>query len=129
MNHAIQIEDGEWFCLGNIIQKNDHPKLLPYVSWPLDGVEAGTGHYSFSEAKEHCKANPCLTPTETLQDFAAAYYKRPKIWDGKYMGVQWSYSADLHCYACDLAEDIPFSSLRQVKSYIKDWRETVGYDD
>jgi len=127
MNHAVQITDSEWFCLGRIIQQNDHPSLPTYMSWPLDGLQVATWHCSFSKAKKYCKANPCLTPTKTLKDYSVGY-KQPKVKEGVYMGVQWSYSADLHCYACELAEEIPFSSLRQVKTYIKDWHETVGYD-
>ena len=127
MRIAVQIADDQWFCLGRIIEKNDYPKLMPYSSWKLDEHESdAVAHFSFKEAVNYCDANPYFEANRTLPDFDV-YYKRPKHQKGIYKGVVWSYSKAFNCYACELAEDIPFRSLRQVKAYITDHVNTTEY--
>ena len=123
MAKAIQIEVGEWFCVGRIIQKNDHPNLPPYTSFRSneDGTDA-KGHASLKDAVNYCWNNPYLGPGRDLIDFGVAY-KQPKVKSGIYMGVIWDYSEAYACYACDLNPDACFSSLRRVREYIKDAME------
>jgi|DEB0MinimDraft_6_1074348.scaffolds.fasta_scaffold27887_4 hypothetical protein len=127
MRLAVQIAQDQWFCLGRIIEKNDHPKLPPYSSWNQDEHESNpVAHYSFKEAVDYCDANPFFEANRTLEDFGV-HYKKPKLQQGIYKGVVWSYSKSFNCYACEIAEDIPFRSLRQVKAYISDYVRTTEY--
>lgn len=58
-----KIHDGEWWYHGNIIQKNDDPRLPRYVVFrDLDHNQKtiGTAH-TFNEAKHLAKMNPTKT--------------------------------------------------------------------
>jgi len=130
MKLQVQIAEDQWFCLGWIIEKNDHPKLTPYTSERANHTGKAHPHYSFREALTHCLDNPHLDIEITLLDFNIGY-KKPKVKEGSYYGVRWYYSEAFNCYACELsgAETIPFKSQAEVKRYIKDWYKTVGYDE
>jgi len=130
MKLHVQTAEDQWFCLGRFIDKNDHPKLPPFCSYPVSKKHGSCPHYSMKEALDYCIENPNLYSSLTLLDLGVSY-KKPKVKEGFYYGVRWYYSAGFNCYGCELsgAENIPFASLAQVKRYIKDWYETVGYDD
>lgn len=117
MKPAIRISDQAWFCVGRIIEANDHPKLTKYISFRQDG--SGTKrHLSFSEAVQYCYDNPDLSPEQYAHELGVSY-KTPKVKEGIYMGVMWHYSKEYHCYYCDAARFLPFQSLRQLKAYIR----------
>lgn len=129
MKIEVQTSADQWFCLGWFIDKNDHPKLMPYCSYPADDKAGRYEHLSFREAVNHCLENPNFTSNVTLTELGV-YYPKPRIKEGIYYGTRWYYSEAFNCYGCELsgAEMIPFKSLAKIKRYIKDWHETVGYD-
>ena len=59
----IQIEIGEWWFNGRIIQEQNQPRLSKYISFN-DGFESYlvTTHSNFKEAKDYCFKNPCTNP-------------------------------------------------------------------
>ncbi len=124
----VQTHETQWFCLGWFIDKNDHPSLPPYCSYPADDKEGFCAHFSMREAVEYCLQNPNFTSDVDLTQLGVSYPK-PRIKEGRYFGVRWYYSEAFNCYGCELsgAEEIPFTTLAQTKLYIKDWHETVGY--
>ena len=57
----VQIEDGEWWFNGNIIQKQDHPQLPDYIIFPDGGVRVHIAR-TFREAKKIAMENPNQNP-------------------------------------------------------------------
>jgi len=130
MRVRVVVEENQWFCLGRFIEKNDHPNLPPYCSYPAGEGFGSYAHTSLREAVEHCFNNPIFDSDVTLLDFSVSY-RKPKMKEGFYYGVRWYYSEAFNCYRCELSgsELIPFRSLAQTKRHIKDWYYTVGYTD
>jgi len=130
MKIHVQTAADQWFCLGWFINKNNHPKLPPFCSYPASTKSGHYAHYSMKEALDHCIENPNLSSSLTLLDLDVSY-KKPKIKEGFYYGVRWYYLEAFNCYGCELSgsELIPFKSLAQTKRHIKDWYYTVGYAD
>lgn len=69
----VQIETGEYWFNGNIIQLQNHPKLKPFLVFQ-DTARKGdnispVGFYSFKEAIEHCLKNPCRSPDHLPKDY------------------------------------------------------------
>lgn len=64
----VQIEDGEWLCSGNFIQKQDHPKLEgKYVVFSNNEEQTHIAvAYSFSQAVSFARLHPC---NENYQQF------------------------------------------------------------
>lgn len=64
----VQIEDGEWWFNGNIIQKQDHPQLHNYVVFPDGGIHVHVAN-SFKEAKKTAMENPNQNPENLPNDY------------------------------------------------------------
>lgn len=76
----IKIEEGEWWFKGRIIQKQNHPSLAPYCSFnDKDRDQQATPHFSFKEAVEFCKKNPCDNPSRVPFDYG--FGKSPYLVD------------------------------------------------
>ncbi len=62
----IQVEIGEYWFNGNIIQLQSHPKLLPFIVFRdregLDSDLGTQGFHSYKEAIQYCLDNPCYNP-------------------------------------------------------------------
>lgn len=59
----VQIEMGEWWFNGRIIQEQNHPLLSKYISFSDDEESYMTDiHSTFREAVKFCLNNPCLKP-------------------------------------------------------------------
>ena len=59
----VQIETGEWWFNGRIIQELNHPLLSKFISFSDDDESFMTDtHSTFKEAVKHCLDNPCLNP-------------------------------------------------------------------
>lgn len=77
----VQIEDGEWWYKGCIIQNNkkllgfQHPRLMAYgVFWNTIGMNTpdNPGPYAChtkAEAIAWCNAHPCANPVHQAEDF------------------------------------------------------------
>lgn len=52
----VQIEVGEWWYNGRFIQKTNHPKLSPYVSFNdnMEGHDDSQPHRTMKEAIAYC---------------------------------------------------------------------------
>lgn len=49
----VQIESGEWWYKGCFIQKQNHPKLKPYIVFQDTEIQTTVGDcYTFTEAKK-----------------------------------------------------------------------------
>lgn len=75
----IQIEVGEWWFNGRIIQEQNHPSLPKYITFP-DYDEMSmyvSSHFTKQKAIKHCLENPCSTPTRHPHDYLGGkrYYK------------------------------------------------------
>ena len=65
----VQIEIGEWWFNGRIIQKQNHPLLVPYVSFSDNKSSFVQTHNTFKEAKIFCMENPCTNPLNFPQNY------------------------------------------------------------
>ena len=66
----VQIEIGEWWFNGRVIQQNNHPKLSRFVSWndTNEGFQFGY-HATFDAAVLHCLSNPCTNPERLPKNY------------------------------------------------------------
>lgn len=59
----VQIEMGEWWFNGRIIQEQNHPALSRYISFPDNEADYMVStHSTMKEAIEHCLKTPCEKP-------------------------------------------------------------------
>jgi hypothetical protein len=58
----VQIEDGEYWFNGRIIQKQDHPLLSKYISFADDDTPFVKEHSSLKDAREYALENPFRHP-------------------------------------------------------------------
>lgn len=66
----ILIEIDEWYFHGCFIQKNDHPKLLPFTVFTDTKNQEVVGNcYTFAEAKKLCILNTVTEPFIGLDQF------------------------------------------------------------
>lgn len=68
-NAPVQIEDGEWWFNGRIIQKQTHPLLASFCSFADDHSCFTETHRSFKEAVNYCLNNPCQKPLRFPKDY------------------------------------------------------------
>lgn len=74
----VQIEIDEWWFNGRFIQKQNHPQLAPYLSFPSSNSDyQNEVHYTFKDAVQYCLNNPCKNPVQFPHDFLGGkvYYK------------------------------------------------------
>ena len=71
----IQIEDGEWFYMGCIIQKSIHPKLDgKYEVFRKNESETHLGRcYTFSDAMKLCEENYLPFDFEKFKEYVNSY--------------------------------------------------------
>lgn len=72
----VQIEIGEWWFNGRIIQQQNHPLLSRFVSFN-DGPNSFLvqPHGSFDAAIGYCLRNPCKTPERFPKDYIGVSLK------------------------------------------------------
>lgn len=58
----IAIEIDEWWFNGKIIQKQNHPLLMPYITFDDNGSPYVKVHSTFKDAVQFCYNNPCENP-------------------------------------------------------------------
>lgn len=69
----VQIEIGEYWFNGNIIQLQNHPKLKPFLVFQ-DRDRTGDnispeGFFSYKDAIDYCLRNPCTKPDRFPKDY------------------------------------------------------------
>jgi hypothetical protein len=70
----VQIETGEWWFNGRIIQKQDHPKLADYISYDCNKNQGNQAvHYSFKAAIDHAIESPCVNPNEFPEEYIGPF--------------------------------------------------------
>lgn len=78
-NAPVQIEVGEWWFNGRIIQEQIHPSLSKFISFADydDGVPYTNSHPTKQDAIKHCLENPCSTPSRHPHNYVGGkrYYK------------------------------------------------------
>jgi len=66
----VQIEVGEWWYNGRIIQKQDHPLLPKYISFEDNETSCIVNqHHTKKEAVNYCYDNPCKKPQRLVKDY------------------------------------------------------------
>lgn len=66
----VQIELNEWWFNGRIIQKQGHPSLPSYVSFPDEEEDSrAIPHHSKQDAIEYAIKNPCVNPKNFPDDY------------------------------------------------------------
>lgn len=122
---GVKIAEGEKFCAGRIIQRNDDERLFSkYVSFDTDESEGRLAyHNTIQQAWRHCVNNPCLTG-KVATDFDGI--EPITEIEYTYKGMQYGFSNNYRCwviYDLDMcSDDAPFFATKTAcKAFIDDF--------
>jgi hypothetical protein len=99
LHPSVKIGDhGFWWCLGWIIEAQEHPLLLPYTCYrDTDTEEDGEQDFgTVRDAVQHAIRNPFLAADRNLSDYGHTQARR--VPEGIFRGFKWRFDGRFNCY-------------------------------